>query len=38
MSIFMIETSNLDSASSSIGKIASQMSDLASSVGGYDNQ
>ena len=36
MSIFMIETSNLDSASSSIGKIASQMSDLASSVGGYD--
>ncbi len=32
----MIETSNLDSASSSIGKIASQMSDLASSVVGYD--
>ena len=36
MSVFMIETGNVDSASSSIGKVASQVSDLSSSVSGYD--
>ena len=36
MSVFMIETGNVDSASSAVGKVASQVSDLSSSVSGYD--
>ena len=36
MSVFMIETGNVDSASSAIGKIATQLSELSSSVSGYD--
>ena len=36
MSVFMIETGNVDSASSAMEKIASQLSDLSSSVSGYD--
>ena len=36
MSVFMIETGNVDSASSAVGKIATQISDLSSSVSGYD--
>ena len=36
MSLFMIETSNVDSASSALGKIATQISDLSSSVSSYD--
>ena len=35
MSVFMIETGNVDSASSAMEKIASQLSDLSSSVSGY---
>ena len=36
MSLFMIETGNVDSTSSAVGKIVSQISDLSSSVSGYD--
>ena len=36
MSVFMIETGNVDSVSSAVGKVASQVSDLSSSVSGYD--
>ena len=36
MSLFMIETSAVDSSASSVGKLASQVSSLGSNVSGYD--
>lgn len=36
MSLFMIETSAVDSGASNVGKLASQVTSLSSSVSGYD--